>query len=180
MRTATRTTDYRRLAMAGAAECAHANASDTTTPPQQPTGAAARYTMARSTTPEDTSVSKRRTHAAIRSTGPTHDGEEAPLQPAASTRSSRERPPHLTSAASAPRHATKIDTPADDKTDEGERRVTSVRPLASNTARATVLRGAMRARRHNTGRESVSARNPKSGALRQASERRWGDEERGV
>ena len=87
--------------------------------------------------------------------------EEAPLQPAASTRSSRERPPHLTSAASATRHATKIGTPADETSDEGERRVTSVRPIASNTARATVLRGGMRARRHNTGRESVSARNPK-------------------
>ena len=87
--------------------------------------------------------------------------EEAPLQPAASMASSRERPPHLTSAASATRHATKIGTPADETSDEGERRVTSVRPLASNTARVTVLRGGMRARRHNKGRERVSARNPK-------------------
>ena len=74
MRTATRTTDDRRWQ--APPECAHANASDTTTPPQQPTGAAARYTMARSTTPEDTSVSKRRTHATIRSTGPTHEGKK--------------------------------------------------------------------------------------------------------
>ena len=46
MRTATRTTDDRRWQ--APPECAHANASDTTTPPQQPAGAA-RYTMARST-----------------------------------------------------------------------------------------------------------------------------------
>jgi hypothetical protein len=86
--------------------------------------------------------------------------EEAPLQPAASMASSRERPPHLTSAASATRHATKIGTPADETSDEGERRVTSVRPIASNTARAKVLRDGMHARRHNKRRESVSTRNP--------------------
>ena len=57
-------------------ECSHANASDTATPPQQPSGAAARYTMARSTTPEGTSASKRRIHATIRSKGPTHDGKK--------------------------------------------------------------------------------------------------------
>ena len=92
--------------------------------------------------------------------------EEAPLQPAASMASSRERPPHLTSAASATRHATKIGTPADETSDEGERRVTSVRPIASNTARAKVLRDGMHARRHNKRRESVTDRladKPKSG-----------------
>ena len=87
--------------------------------------------------------------------------EEAPLQPAASMASSRERPPHLTSAASATCHATKIGTPADETSDEGERRVTSVRPIASNTARAKVLRDGMHARRHNKRRESASTRNPK-------------------
>ena len=159
MRTATRTTDDRRWQ--APPECAHANASDTTTPPQEPAGAAARYTMARSTTPEDASASKRRTRATIRSTGPTHDGKKRRSnQRRPSTRSSCERPPHLTSAASAPRHATKIDTPADETSDEGERRVTSVRPIASNTARAKVLRDGMHARRHNKRRESVSTRNP--------------------
>ena len=56
----------------GPPECAHANASDTTTPPQQPAVAAARYTIALSTTHEDTSASKRGTPATIRSTGSTH------------------------------------------------------------------------------------------------------------
>ena len=77
MRTATRTTDDRRPTMAGAARvCTRECKRHTTTPPQQPAGAAARYTMARSTTPEDTSASKRQTPATIRSTGPTHGGKK--------------------------------------------------------------------------------------------------------
>ena len=87
--------------------------------------------------------------------------EQAPFQPAASIRSSREHPPRLIRAASATRHATKIGTPADETSDEGERRVTSVRPLALDTARATGLRVGMCARRHNKRRESVSTCNPK-------------------
>ena len=77
MRNATQTTDDRRPTMAGAARmCTRECKRHTTTPPQQPAGAAARYTMARSTTPEDTSASKCRTAAAIRPTGPTHGGKK--------------------------------------------------------------------------------------------------------
>ncbi len=68
--------DDRRPTMAGAARMCTRECKHTTTPSQQPAGAAARYTMARSTTPEDASASKRRTHATIRSTGPTHDGKK--------------------------------------------------------------------------------------------------------
>jgi hypothetical protein len=162
MRTATRTTDDRRPMMAGTARMCtrERKRHHHTTPTASWRGEALHHgTIDDPRRYERQQVPNSRNDSTDRAY-PWR--EEAPLQPAASMRSSRERPPHLASAASATtRHATKIDTPADEMSDEGERRVMSARPLASNTARATVLRGGMRARRHNKRRESVSTRNPK-------------------
>ena len=65
-----------------------------------------------------------------------------------------------------PRHTTKHLPPTTDETSEGERRATSVRPLASNTARATTVRNGKRL--HNKRSESVSARHQQT-ATRAAS-----------
>ena len=69
-------------------------------------------------------------------------------------------------ARSLPRHTTKHLPPTTDETSEGERRATSVRPLASNTARATTVRNGKRL--HNKRSESVSARHQQT-ATRAAS-----------
>ena len=161
MRTATQTTDDRRPTMAGAArmftrECKRHH--HTTTTASRRGGALHHDTIDDPRRYERKQVPNTRNDSIDR----TYSWrEEAPLQPAASMRSSRERPPHLTSAASATRHATKIVTPAGEMSDEGKRRVISVLPLASNTARVTLLRGGLRARHHNKRHESVSTRNPK-------------------